>query len=153
MRNFWRKLRASKRGFTLMECILASAVICAGTTLVMSMISMGFNFIRRSRSLDEMSAIAQEGALVNIYAEDFSASEGLIERNDNSGISVGYSDDLKVRVSFEIYYGSSGKTDVILPAEYNFVAVIVTDDRDNKLVYYMVSPQDGNIQKLYKDKQ
>jgi len=153
MRKLLRKIRANKRAFTLVECVLAAALISAASTLILSLISTGFFYIKRSRSLDEMSSVAQEHVFVNVYADDFVASEGLVDTSADSGISVGYSDNLKFKVAYEIFYGSSSKTDVIMPAEYNFVAVIVTDVNENKLVYYTVSPKDGKIQKLYKEKE
>ena len=153
MRRLFKKLRISRRAFTLVECVLASAIICAASTMLISIISVGFNYIKRSNSLDLMSSIAQQSVVVDIYAEDFDSTDGLLERSDDSGISVGYSDNLKFQVAYEIFYGKSSKTDVIMPVEYNFVAVIVTDERENRLVYYMVSPRDGNIQKLYREKE
>ena len=151
--KLWKKIRANRKGFTLVECVLASAIIGAGATLVMSMVSMGYSYVTRSRSLDEMSSVAQERAFVTVYTDGFEAQNGLVELDEDSGISVGYSENLPVRMAYEIHYGASSKTDVIMPTDSNYVAVIVTDTRDNKIVYYMVSPKDSKIQTLYTAKE
>jgi len=153
MRKFLRRIRASRRGFTLVECVLAAALIGTGATLVMAMVSMGYSYINRSRSLDSMSSVAQQNALVAIYSADFEATEGLVEVDEDNGISVGYSDNLEFRVAYEIYYGNSNTHSVIMPNTFEYVAVIVTDVRDNKIVYYVVSPNDIRIKDLYKEKE
>lgn len=147
MRKFLKKLFGGTKAFTLMECVLASAIVAAGSTLLLSMISMGYSYISRSRSLDTMASVAQQKIVTYSGAE--AAQEGLVPYGEDTGIQYGYSDKLQATVSFEIHYGNSNKTDVIMPDTIEYVAVIVTDNKDNKIVYYMVSPKDGKIKGIY----
>ena len=153
MRKIWKKLMHSRLGFTLMECVLAAAIMGTGATLVMSMVTVGYTYVSRSRSLDEIAAVAQEKVLVYSGGSGEAATEGLKTYTGNENIKYGYSDNLNVRVAYEIYYGNGTKKDVIMPSTYNFVAVIVTDNKDNKVVYYEVSPKDGRIKTLYTEKE
>ena len=147
MRRFWKRLRHNRKGFTLLECVLATALIGAGSAIVMSMVSVGYTYITRSRALDSISTVAQEKIIVFSGNEDVTA--GLTEIDD-TGVKYGYSKDLGVRVAYEVHYGT--RADVITPSTFNFVAVIITDSKDNKIVYYEVSPTDERIKRLYQSK-
>lgn len=149
MRKLWKKLIRSRLGFTLVECVLAAALVGTGSTLVMSMLSIGYSYVNRSASLDDIASVAQEKIVVYSGAE--AATSGLLPYDDNENIQYGYSDNLGVRVAFEIYY-SNGVRDAIMPSTYYFSAVIVTDNLENKVVYYEVSPKDSRIKELYREK-
>ncbi len=149
MLRFIHKL-CKRKAFTLMECILATAIIGVGSTLVMGMVSLGYSYVNRSRSLDEVASVAQEK--IALY-DGTEAEEGLVDIDEDSGIRYGFSDKLQTRVAFEIFYGNSSATDVIMPTTMQYVAVIVTDTKDNKIVYYLYSPDGTQIQKLYSEKE
>ena len=146
MLRWFKKLFGHSKAFTLMECILATAIVGVGSTLVMGMVTMGYSLVARSRSLDEVAAVAQEK--IALY-DGTPAEQGLLPYDSDSDISYGYSDQLSARVAFEIYYGSSSDTDVILPTSMQYVAVIVTDSKSNKVVYYLYTPDSNQIKKLY----
>ena len=152
MRKWFRRILSNNKALTLMECVLASALIGVGSTLVLGMVSMGYSFIRRSRSLDEVSSIAQE--LIVSY-DGTPATEGVRTYDDNDTITYCYSDHLETRMSFEIFYGSGAgaQTDVILPNTMEYVAVVVMDESDNKIVYYLYTPNEKQIRKLYVNKE
>lgn len=150
MRKLWKRFLHSRLGFTLLECVLAAAIMGTGSTLVMSMMSLGYAYVNRSRSLDNVASVAQEKIVVYSGAE--SVTQGLKDYDSESNIQYGYSDNLGVRVSYEIHMGTD-RTYVIMPTTYNFVAVIAVDGQGNKVVYYEVSPQDGRIRALYSEKE
>ena len=147
-----RRILSNSKALTLMECVLASALIGIGSTLVLGMISAGYSYIRRSRSLDEVSSIAQE--LIVSY-DGTAATEGLRSYAGDESVTYCFSDHLETRMSFEIYYGSGSgaQTDVILPNTMEYVAVVVMDENDNKIVYYLYTPNEKQLKKLYVNKE
>ena len=150
MRRLWKKLMHTRLGFTLMECVLATALLGAGSTMVMSMVTMGYAYVQRSRSLDQVASVAQEK--MAIFADGTTVTEGLKNYSTDSVINYGYSNNIKMWVSYEIRYSGVSTPDVVTPTKFDFVAAIVVDNKDNKVVYYEVSPTDGKIKALYSEK-
>jgi prepilin-type N-terminal cleavage/methylation domain-containing protein len=156
------KLLKPNRGFTLVECVLASAIISIGATLILSMVQMGFSYIQRSRTVDTMASVAQKQILVDAFDDNkinnymSSTTEFVNVTEDGKTYQVAYTDKIDVSVAYELYYGSgeNAATDIILPdSDAQYIAVIVKDNNGNRIVYYMVSPRDPKIKALYVKKE
>lgn len=129
MKNFIKRLRKNKKGFTLLECVVAIAIIGIMCSSMLVLFQQGFNFVSKSQKLDQSSAEAA-GILAT---EDKS-----IEDESSKGY---YIDGLPITVKFDIDDGSTRLT----PKDYDFRAgIVVNDGKDIKVVYYDISEKEDN---------
>ena len=58
MRKFFKRLH-NRRAFTLLECVLAVAILAALSAVMLPLITTGSKYIMRSKNLDSISSLAQ----------------------------------------------------------------------------------------------
>lgn len=129
MKNFIKRLKKNKKGFTLLECVVAIAIIGIMCSSMLVLFQQGFTFDSKSQKLDQSSAEAA-GILAT---EDKS-----IEDESSKGY---YIDGLPITVTFDIDDGSTRLT----PKDYDFRAgIVVNDGKDIKVVYYDITENEDN---------
>lgn len=137
-----RKWLKSKKAFTLLECVLAVALLAIVGSSILPLLSAGASYVGRSRVLDELSAQATDAILTydkNVEVKPMTADD-----------TLGYSKNLPVTVTFSIQW-TDGKNHQYVPyRKQNMVAVIaVNREQELKVVYFDVDPALND--KLYKE--
>ena len=129
-----RKVLRIKRGFTLLECVLAMGILAVMASMLLPMLSSSYNYIGTSQSLDGITSLAEQRALAYPYT---GADTTFVTTED--GYSYAYANGFKA----EVYFVVKTDIDVVFdPVRYNMIATIVKDDKDNMVVYYDIDPND-----------
>ncbi len=148
-----RKILRNKKAFTLLECVLAVAIISGVSAVLMPLLTMGTSYVGRSNNLDNLSSIAQ--AMVLSYDADTSVSDSLTAMTgsqqqatlgrvvaDDDRIQTGYSNNLEMTVRFNVVV--PGQKTMTYQTVGKYVAVIVKDERSgSKVVYYDLDPKEA----------
>lgn len=130
MKKKFRKLKLNKKGFTLLECVVAIAIIGIMSSAMMSLFSQGMTFINKAQTLD---ASAGQASQILSTATTNSVSQ--------SGGDNYFADGIPVKVQFTIVIGSDMKN--LATKEYNFQAgVVINNKTQTKVVYYDISTED-----------
>ena len=138
MRKFLRKLWHSKKGFTLLECVLAVAIIALVSSSMVPVLGIGQRTVMNAKRMDELAAQVQHDMI--LYPTQ--------PEEDDSGFSVSFSDEVPVEVEFVIHL--PGETQQIKDTVI-FIAAVGRDGlNDNKGLLYDISPQEAD--KLYNKK-
>ncbi len=129
-----RKLWKNKKAFTLLECVLAVALLAMVGSSIMPLLTSGASYVGRSRVLDELSSQATEAILTydkNVVVEPMDEDD-----------TLGYSKNLPVTVTISIQW-KDGKNHQKVPYRtQNMVAVIARDrGQELKVVYFDVDPK------------
>ena len=137
MKGFAKVFRI-KRGFTLLECILAMAILAATAAVLLPMLSSAYGFILSSQSLDNLTSIAERNALTYPYNPSYDVA---------TDADTGYTQAYAGNFTANIYFGVDPLQQAAVGVEpflskYNMVATIVTDTRGNVVVYYAIDPND-----------
>jgi prepilin-type N-terminal cleavage/methylation domain-containing protein len=138
MRKFLRKLWHSKKGFTLLECVLAVAIIALVSSSMVPVLGIGQRTVMNAKRMDELAAHVQHDMILYPTPHE----------EDDSGFSVSFSDEVPVEVEFVIHL--PGETQQIKDTVI-FIAAVGQDGlNDNKVLLYDISPQEAD--KLYNKK-
>ncbi len=130
MKKIMKRLKLNKKGFTLLECVAALAIIGIMSASMMSLFSQGMSFISKAQTLDASSGQASQ-----------IVSTGKTEVVSTNGGDNYYVDGIPVKIQFTVVIGSEEKT--LANKEYNFQAGVVLNDRtQTKVVYYDISSED-----------
>ena len=81
MRKFLRKLWHSKKGFTLLECVLAVAIIALVSSSMVPVLGIGQRTVMNAKRMDELAAQVQHDMI--LYPTQ--------PEEDDSGFSVSFS--------------------------------------------------------------
>lgn len=88
MRKFFKRLH-NRRAFTLLECVLAVAIIAALSAIMLPLLTTGARFIARSKNLDSLSSLAQSMIYsYDINPDDTITSNGLTTLNSTSQLTA-----------------------------------------------------------------
>lgn len=136
-----RKTLHIKRGFTLLECVLAMAILAVTASMLLPALSSSYLFIQTSQSLDGLTSLAEQRAITYPY----SGAETEMVTDATTGYTYAYSNNFKAQVYFEVK--TDGVNAVFDPTYYNMVATIVLDDKGNMVVYYDIDP--NNLVGIY----
>ncbi|MBO4534861.1 MAG: type II secretion system protein [Clostridia bacterium] len=148
-----RKWLRSKRAFTLLECVLAVAIISGVSAVLMPLLTMGSSYVGRSKGLDNLSSVAQSMVLSydssTTVTNDLTGltvlqQEAILGRQvaDEGQIVVGYSKNLDMTVRFNVVV--PGKKTMSYQTVGKFIAVIVKDEHSGtKVVYYDLDPEEA----------
>ncbi len=134
----WLKILNNKKGFTLLECVAAIAIIGIMGASMYSLFNQGITYINKSKFLDD-----QAGTGSQIIAS--SSSSGL----GNTSTEVYYCEDIEVTITITITYpdghaanASQTGSHELSPAKYMFNAgVVVNESNQTKIVYYDISQE------------
>ena len=99
----------NKKGFTLLECMVAILIISIMCSSMMSLFNQGITYVAKSRVLDEKSATAQQLVLVRNPGDT-------TELPDGDGFYV----DVPVRIQFTLFFDDEVRK--LDEFEYNFQA-------------------------------
>ena len=156
MRKFLRKLWHSKKGFTLLECVLAVAIIALVSSSMVPVLGIGQRTVMNAKRMDELAAQVQHDMICYSSQSEEDDSGSYPPEEDDSGFSVIFIDEVPVEVYFKIYLPGETKD---APKEIQeiqkrtviFVAAIGRDSlNDNKVLLYDISPEEAD--KLYNKK-
>ena len=129
MKNLFRKIRKlnNKKGFTLLECLVAILIISIMCSSMMTLFNQGITYVSKSRVLDERSSAAQQIVLVRNEGDESSLAEG-----------DGFYVNVPVKIQFTLYFDNEQKR--LEELEYNFQAGISQEIVGGKVqvrvVYY-----------------
>lgn len=130
MKRFIKKLKLNKKGFTLLECVVALAIIGIMSASMMSLFTQGMRFISKAQTLDASAGQASQ-IVSTSKANDVSTKGG-----ENF-----YAEGIPVKIQFTVVIGSDVKT--LANKEYNFQAgVVINNKTQTKVVYYDISSED-----------
>lgn len=130
MKKLWMRLKRNKKGFTLLECVVAIAIIGIMSASMMSLFTQGIKFISKAQILDgsagQASQIVSTGKTSSVPSQS----------GDNF-----FADGIPVKIQFTIFIGSDTKN--LASKEYHFQAGVVVNERNQtKVVYYDISSED-----------
>lgn len=130
MKKIFKRLKLNKKGFTLLECVVAIAIIGIMSSAMMSLFAQGIRFISKAQTLDisagQASQIVAKGDTKNI---------------DTTGGENFYANGIPMQIQFTVIIGSDKKT--LANKEYNFQAgVVINEGNQTKVVYYDISSED-----------
>lgn len=143
----------SKRAFTLLECVLAVAIISGVSAVLMPLLTMSTGYVGRSKGLDNLSSVAQsmvlsydsETLVVNeLSGLTVTQQENILGREiaEEGQIQVGYSKNLEMTVRFSVIV--PGQKAMNYQTVGKFIAVIVKDEgAGTKVVYYDLDPSEA----------
>ena len=135
-----KKMFKIKRGFTLMECVLAMAILAVTSAIMLPTLTASYGFISSSQSLDSITAIAERNAVSVPYSGLNTSFQ-----TDSEGYQYAYATGFTAQVYFAVQTDGVGMT--FSPHTYQMVATIVMDNRDNMVVVYDIDPSE--LKRIY----
>lgn len=130
MKRLLKRLKLNKKGFTLLECVTAIAIIGIMSASMMSLFMQGMRFINKAQTLDASSGQASQ-----------IVSTGKTDSVSTSAGDNYFVENIPVKIQFTVYVGSDVKN--LANKEYNFQAGVVLNDRtQTRVVYYDISSED-----------
>ena len=129
-----RRLFKIKRGFTLMECVLAMAILAATSAILLPTLSSSYNFINNSQSLDSLTSAAEYYVNTMPYSDIPTTTQ-----TDSNGYIWSYDTDSYYA---EVHFYSESPIVDFPVQNYKVVATIVKDGKDNAVVIYAIDPNE-----------